>query len=311
MKVVQIGILAALVVCAGLLFTVYRGQQSAQPAETAAQTETAAPPAETAVEPLPPVTGTPVDPPAAAAPAPAVRKPSPAARKPAQPVEQARVSDPPAPIASPAPARASQPDPVVPAAAPEPAPAEQPATPAPEPPRVPHSVTIPAGTLITVRLAETLTSERQQTGDVFLATLDQPLVADGFAIAERGAKVKGTVAESQQSGRVRGLALISLQLTSLHTSDGQDVRIATERFTKQAEKTTGEDAKKVGIGAALGAAIGAIAGGGKGAAIGAGVGGAAGAGTVAATRGKPAELPVETRLTFRLAEPVTITERMQ
>ena len=172
-------------------------------------------------------------------------------------------------------------------------------------------MTIPAGTLITVRLAETLTTERQQTGDVFLATLDQPLVADGFAIAERGAKVKGTVAESQQSGRVRGLALISLQLTSLQTSDGQEVRITTERFSKQAEKSTGDDAKKVGIGAALGAAIGAIAGGGKGAAIGAGVGGAAGAGTVAATRGKPAELPVETRLTFRLAEPVTITERLQ
>ena len=62
-------------------------------------------------------------------------------------------------------------------------------------------------------------------------------------------------------------------------------------------------------GAAGGAAIGAIAGGGKGAAIGAGAGGAAGAGTVLATRGKPAALPSETRITFRLAAPVTLTER--
>lgn len=311
MKVVQIGILAALVVCAGLLFKVYRGQQAVQPTETAAQTQPAATTSETAVEPLTPVAGAPVDAPEFSAPSPAARKPSPAPRKPAQPVEQARVSEP-APVASPAPvARPAQPEPVAAPAAPEPAPAAPPVSPAPEPPRQPHSVTIPAGTLITVRLAETLTTERQQTGDVFLATLDQPLVADGFAIAERGAKVKGTVAESQQSGRVRGLALISLQLTSLHTSDGQEVRISTERFSKQADKSVGDDAKKVGIGAALGAAIGAIAGGGKGAAIGAGVGGAAGAGTVAATRGKPAELPVETRLTFRLAEPVTITERLQ
>lgn len=62
--------------------------------------------------------------------------------------------------------------------------------------------------------------------------------------------------------------------------------------------------------AAIGAAIGAIAGGGKGAAIGAGVGGAAGAGTVLATRGEDASLPSETRVTFRLKNPVTITERL-
>jgi len=61
----------------------------------------------------------------------------------------------------------------------------------------------------------------------------------------------------------------------------------------------------------LGAAIGAIAGGGKGAAIGAGAGAAGGGGVAVATRGKPVELPVETRLTFRIEQPVTITERLQ
>jgi hypothetical protein len=60
----------------------------------------------------------------------------------------------------------------------------------------------------------------------------------------------------------------------------------------------------------IGAAIGAIAGGGKGAGIGAGVGGAAGAADVLLTRGKPADIPVETRLTFRVQEPVTITEKL-
>ena len=59
-----------------------------------------------------------------------------------------------------------------------------------------------------------------------------------------------------------------------------------------------------------GAAIGAIAGGGKGAAIGAGVGGATGAGAVLATRGEEAELASETRLTFRLKNPITITEKL-
>lgn len=44
---------------------------------------------------------------------------------------------------------------------------------------------------------------------------------------------------------------------------------------------------------------------------GAAAGGAAGAGDVVLTRGKPAEIPVETRVSFRVQEPVTITERLQ
>jgi hypothetical protein len=78
----------------------------------------------------------------------------------------------------------------------------------------------------------------------------------------------------------------------------------------QGEETKGDDAKKVGIGAGVGAIIGAIAGGGKGAAIGAGVGAGAGGGAVAATRGKPAEIASETRLTFRLLDPVEVVEKL-
>ncbi len=47
-----------------------------------------------------------------------------------------------------------------------------------------------------------------------------------------------------------------------------------------------------------------------GAATGAGVGGAAGAGGVLLTRGQAAELPVETKVAFRLQEPITLTEKL-
>ena len=56
--------------------------------------------------------------------------------------------------------------------------------------------------------------------------------------------------------------------------------------------------------------IGAIGGGGKGAAIGAGAGGAVGAGDVLLTRGKPVEIPVETRINFRVQDSIAITERL-
>jgi hypothetical protein len=170
-------------------------------------------------------------------------------------------------------------------------------------------VTLAAGTLLSVRLAETLDSGKLKAGDTFTATLDKPLIVDGLVIAERGARVEGRVLEAEQAGRVRGVASLSIHLTRLHTSDGQVVQIPTDPFRKQGETSRGDDAKKIGIGAGLGAAIGAIAGGGKGAAIGAGIGGAAGAGTVAATRGREVVLPVETRLDFRVSSPVTITEK--
>ena len=163
--------------------------------------------------------------------------------------------------------------------------------------------------LLPVRLIETISSDRNHPGDTFTASLDAPLVVDGFVIAEKGARAEGRIVESQQAGRVKGLSSIALELTRLRTSDGQRVEISTDSFTKMGPESKGSDAAKIGGGAALGAIIGAIAGGGKGAAVGAGVGGAAGTGAVVTTRGKPAELPSETKISFRLNNSVTITER--
>ena len=125
--------------------------------------------------------------------------------------------------------------------------------------------------MLTVRVDEALSTSKNQSGDSFRATLDQPLVVDGFVIAERGARVEGRVAESDPGGRVRGVSHLALELVRLNTSDGQRVKLQTASFTKEGEKSLKKDATKVGIAAGIGAAIGAIAGGGKGAGIGAAV----------------------------------------
>jgi hypothetical protein len=181
----------------------------------------------------------------------------------------------------------------------------------PPPAPKPRTVTVPAGTLLSVRVAETLSSDKNQPGDTFSATLDQPLVVDGLVLAERGARAQGRVVATEKAGRVKGLSHLSIQLTHLTTSDGQRVALQTEPFEKAGPATKGGDAAKIGAAAGIGAAIGAIAGGGKGAAIGAAAGGAAGTGGVLATRGKPAEIPVETRISFRLREGVNLTERVK
>jgi len=196
----------------------------------------------------------------------------------------------------------------------EPAPAEPaPAVNVPPDPPVlappPAQVTLRSGILLSARTVEGLSSERNQIGDTFTATLEKRLSVDGWVIAERGARLEGKIVQSQRAGRVKGLSNLAIELTQLVTSDGQRVPIETETFEKRGESSTGQDAAKIGAVAAIGAAIGAIAGGGKGAGIGAAAGGAAGAGDVMLTRGKPAVLPAETHINFRLRNSVTITER--
>jgi hypothetical protein len=310
MKIVQIGILAALIACGVLLFLLLKGRQSEQAAVTTpATSEQATAPSSQPVAP-PPVEQ--AQQPAAdtATPVPSRAKPAPSAKPAAQKTATAKSqTTAPEPKPEQTPAQPSQP----PAAASNVAEQKTPAPTAvpPPPPPEPRKVTVAAGTLLSARLAETLDSSRMQLGDTFTANLDQPLVVDGLVIAERGARLEGKVAEIQESGRVSGLAAMAIHLTKLHTSDGQELAIETDLFRKQAPTSRGEDAKKVGIGAGIGAAIGAIAGGGKGAGIGAAVGGAAGAGTAAATRGKPAVIPVETRIDFRLSGPLTVTEKLK
>lgn len=178
------------------------------------------------------------------------------------------------------------------------------------PVRQPHVVTLDSGTNLIVRLGENLSTKSNYTGDTFRATLDAPIIRDGFIIADKGSKVLGRIMNAEPAGRVHGVADLSLALTEINTTDGQRVRIQSSIYDKRGPTTTGEDAAKIGGGAVLGAIIGAVAGGGRGAAIGAGAGGAAGTGAVLATHGKPAVLPTETRLTFQLTAPVTITEKL-
>jgi hypothetical protein len=167
-----------------------------------------------------------------------------------------------------------------------------------------------AGTVVSVRLGERLSSDSNYTGDTFRGTLDSPLIVNEAVVAEKGSKVLGRVVTAERAGRVKGRSALSLALTSISTTDGQTVNVETATVDNAGQSTVGRDAAKVGGAAAIGSIIGAIAGGGKGAGIGAVIGGAAGGGDVLLTRGKPVNIATETVLSFRLSAPVTITEHL-
>jgi hypothetical protein len=125
-----------------------------------------------------------------------------------------------------------------------------------------------------VRIGETVSTSRNKLGDSFLATLEQLLVIDGFIIAERGARVEGRVVEATPSH-------LSVELVRLSTADGQRVQIRTQPYKKDGTGSTGGDLAKVGTGTAV------------------------------ITSARSSEIPVESRLSFKVQQPVTITEKLE
>ena len=174
---------------------------------------------------------------------------------------------------------------------------------------VPSVLTLPAGTLVTVRTTQPLSSDRNTPGDSFTTVLDQSVIAQGWVVARRGQTVMGRVVAAQKTGRGNASSQLAVELSELVLVDGQPLPIRTEL----AEIATGNPSRSrnegavVGATTGTGAVIGAIAGGGPGAAIGAAIGAAAGVAGVLSTRGRPTEIYPETQLTFRLENPVTIS----
>ena len=176
-----------------------------------------------------------------------------------------------------------------------------------QPPPVPAQLTLKPGTLVTVRINQPLSSDRNQVGDSFTATLDRPLVVDGVVVAEPGQTVAGRVSDVQKADHGKAVSKLGLQLTDLALADGSQVPIKSVFVARTGPKPVGRDVAGATAATGAGALIGAAAGGGIGAGIGAGIGLVAGVAGVMLTRGNPTVVVPEQELTFRIDAPVTIS----
>jgi hypothetical protein len=214
---------------------------------------------------------------------------------------------PPAPAAQQAPAAESQ-DPTQPVERFDPQ-AQKPASNSPSDPPpygLPRQLTIKPGTFVTVRVDQMLSSDRNQPGDVFPATLMQPVVVDGVVVAQRGQTVYGRVAEAQKS-KAGHDSRLGLELTGLTLADGTQATVHSQLVARQGPTTPkGQELGTVATTTAMGAAVGAAADWGRGAAIGAGAGAAAGIIGVLLTHNHPTLVYPETALTFRIETLVTV-----
>lgn len=172
-------------------------------------------------------------------------------------------------------------------------------------PEAPRPFEVAAGTPVPVILSSALSSKVNQPGQEFEASLAAPILVGGEVAVPKDALVRGVVVDAKKQGMFKGEADLAVKLTNI-TVRGKDYPISTDVYGATQKGKGKRTAVVTGGGAALGALIGGLAGGGKGAAIGAGVGAGGGLAASGTTGGKNVELPAESKLTFRLSQPVTI-----
>jgi len=181
-----------------------------------------------------------------------------------------------------------------------------PAPPPLPPPPQPITVTIPEGTIVTVRTIDSIDSSVNRTGQTFRASLDAPIVVGDRVVVPKGLNVNLKLVDASSAGKFKGRSELTVSLDNF-TYQGKTYQIASSDVQEKGGSRGKRSAEVIGGGAVLGAIIGGLAGGGKGAAIGAGAG--AGAGTVvqAVTHGEKVKIASETRLDFTLHDPVNVT----
>jgi hypothetical protein len=165
-------------------------------------------------------------------------------------------------------------------------------------------VSVPAGTVINVRLTQAIDVDVSQAGQKFKGVVDDPVSVGGSIVIPRGASAVLQAVQVQQSGNMKGSDKISLKLNAVGFG-GMMYEVATGYVETKGKGEGKKTGRKIGGGAGLGAIVGGIAGGGEGAAIGAAIGGVTGA-AVAAGGEEHLQLPAETRMQFQLTSAVNI-----
>ena len=80
-------------------------------------------------------------------------------------------------------------------------------------PAPPQSLTLPAGTVVRLRIDEWLSTDRNVIGDNFSAVLEQPIVVNGWVVARRGQSETGRVSIVKKGGHGNGPSAVGSRIT--------------------------------------------------------------------------------------------------
>ena len=170
-----------------------------------------------------------------------------------------------------------------------------------------RQVTIPAGTVLRLRITRGFGSDISRIEDPVSATLARAVVVGGRTVLPAGSTASGYVSEAARAGKVKGRGRVGVRFTRMTPlADNDHYRMQTRSWVAVAPATKKKDALTIGLPAAGGAVIGALIDGKKGAGIGAAAGGGAGTAVVLTTRGKDVRVGRGAVLSVRLATPLTV-----
>ena len=195
-----------------------------------------------------------------------------------------------------------------------PAPPPAPPKPAPPKPAAPTTMTLSAGTGVSLSANDSITTRAAKAGDAFNATVSADVKdASGHVVIPAGSSVSGTIVKADPAPNPRASGALELSVSSV-TVRGKTYSLAATVESKdtvmKGRGITGADAAKVGAGALIGAIAGKVVGkNAKGAAVGGAAGAAAGAAAAARSRDVDIVLPAGAAVRIKLTRALTVSAR--
>jgi len=155
-------------------------------------------------------------------------------------------------------------------------------------------VTLPPDTIISVRIADEINSNKNHTGDIFTGIVDPSLLVHNQVVIPRGTEAHVRMAEDKKGGHIHGKAEVRLELISL-VVNGRRLGVQSDPEVRgqgagaakvKAEAKSGEHAggSATGVAGPAGVAAGPV---------------------IAAFSTAKVEMKANTRVEFILAEPFT------
>jgi hypothetical protein len=155
-------------------------------------------------------------------------------------------------------------------------------------------ITLPPDTIISVRIADEISSSKNHTGDIFTGIVDPSVLVHDQVVIPRGTEAHVRMAEDKKGGHVHGKAEVRLELVSL-VVNGRRLGVASDPEVR----SQGALAAKAKAAEKSGDHIG-----GSGTGV-AGPAGSAAGPVIAAFSAPKVEMKANSRVEFILAEPFT------
>jgi hypothetical protein len=185
----------------------------------------------------------------------------------------------------------------------------------------PESYSVPAGTTLHCRLTQTLSTKFNSQGELFKATISEPLTLNGREVIPAGATLEGRVSWMAKPGRIKGVGQMRLSAERITLSSGRSFPIGAlllSAYGAEGVKVSGEEGvvkgpssrlkslEEIGILAAGGGVTGLLF---THPILGVAIGGTAGFLDRMRRRGEDLDLPQGTQLNYQLTRELVIQQQ--